>query len=164
MFPEFSKKYESSFRSILIAWIGIWTFVNIFTYIGQLISFDTYLKSSGLEVGEWFFKATGSFVGLLLGIILLFMLNAVKSYIDSAKQVTTNNIILVISCIYFIIPTLADLFGSAVFSPNQFVSRLPLTVVWLFPSITLLVMSIFYYINLAKYNEKFAKTTTPNIQ
>ena len=155
MFEEFSQKFESGFRVAVTIWISIWLVINSFTYIVRLIAFDTYLQSSGKGAGEWFFNATGSFIGLLLGILILFFLSSMKSSITKNKKTTIQGIFLVSSVVYFIKPTLADLFGTAVFAPDKFISRLPLTVVWLFPSITFLILSVIYYININKWVSRY---------
>ncbi len=155
MFEKFSATFESAFRLVVICWVVVWSVINILTYTVQ---FGTYANLNSAEKGEWLFKSFGSFIGFVLGVTLIFMFISAGRSIAAGKKVTTGMIITILSCVYFMIPTLADILGKAAFNPSQFVQDLPLLVMWFLPSITLLVLSILYTSNLGKYNNELATT------
>jgi hypothetical protein len=159
MFEKFSATFESTFRLIAISWIIVWSVINVLTYTVQ---FGTYANLTAPEKGEWLFKSLGSFIGFVLGVILIFMFISAGKAIAAGQKVTTATIITILSCIYFMIPTLADIFGMAAFNPTQFVEDLPKLIMWFLPSITLLIISIMYTSNLGKYNHELAATNSQN--
>jgi hypothetical protein len=156
MFESFSKTYESTVRTLTIIWVVIWSVINLTNYGTSLV---TYESLSGADKGVWLFNSLGAFVGFVVGILLIFLLAGVGSKIMKSKKVTTITLITIMSCVYFILPSMADIFGTAVFAPAAFINKLPKTIIWLLPSITFLLLSIFYTVNLSKYNEELETNT-----
>lgn len=154
MFESFNKKYESVVRTIVTIWISVWTFFNFFSFLISLASYSSIVGKSS-EIGFWFFNSIASFVGFVLAAVILFLLNATGKAISLNKKIKFAGLLLTMGCIYFILPTFTSLFGNALFKPNDFITYLPFTFIWLLPSLTFTVFFVIYFLNLNKYNEKF---------
>jgi hypothetical protein len=153
MFENFSKAFESGFRVMAIIWITVWSVVNLLTYG---INFATYPTLNNNQKAEWVINSLGSFIGLILGIFLIFLLVNVASTINKSKKVTTLSLITICACTYFILPTFIDIFSKALFNSSQLIDELPKIIMWILPSVTFLVLSVMYTINLSKYNQELS--------
>jgi hypothetical protein len=157
MFESFSKQYESVYRAILIIWVVVWALINGISFLYQLASYQTIVDDSN-AVGLWFFNALGSFVGLFIGIVLIFIATSIANKITKEKKVSNNTLFVSLGTVYFLLPTLSSLFGNAVFAPRDFIRNLPFVVIWFLPSLVLLILHALYFMNINKYNEKFIKS------
>ena len=152
MFPEYSKKFESGYRSFFTVWVTIWTIINITQFLFNLVDYSRIAEDPAL-VGIWLFNSIGSFIGLALGILLLFILNSVPQIVAKNKVLTNVGLITVLGVIYFLFPTFVNVLANSVFDPTQFIKWFPFTIVWLMPSLLILGLHIVYCMNLNKYNE-----------
>lgn len=152
MFPEYSKKYESGYRSFFTIWVVIWTVFNIGDFLVKLLQYES-IAGNSTKVGQWLFNSMGSFIGLALGILLLFILNSVPDVANKKKVITNVGLIMILGVVYFLFPTFVSIFGNSVFEPAQFIKWFPFTIVWLMPSLLIMGLHIVYCLNLNKYNE-----------
>ena len=155
MFPEFNKSFQNIYQSVAITWISFWMVINIFNYGANLIQFETMRNSKFFNMGQWFFQSFGAFIGLLLGLVIIFLLVSINGSINKRKAVTSNGILLAIGVIYFLLPTLTDAFGMALFNPSEFTYRVPQLFIWLLPSMTFAVFHILNFINTNKYQSEY---------
>ncbi len=112
MFPEYSKKYEAGYRSFFTIWVVIWTVFNIGDFLVKLLQYES-ISNSTTKVGQWLFNSMGSFIGLTLGILLLFILNSVPDVANKKKVMTNVGLIMVLGVVYFLFPTFVSIFGNS---------------------------------------------------
>lgn len=159
MFDSFSKHYESVYRTIITIWIIIWSIINGGVFLYSLATYST-IRDNSNEVGRWFFDSLSSLIGIGIGILLLILLNNAYSSIRKTKPVKTSNLILSLGILYFLLPSFTSLLGVSLFNPNDFIKDIPFIVIWLIPSLGLLVAHIFYSMNIGVYNESLQTSST----
>lgn len=158
MFHEYSKKFESGYRAFFTVWVVLWVTFNIGDFLYKLASYSNITENPA-EIGKWLFGSVGAFVGLALGILLLFILNSVPEIIAKNKVLTNVGLILVLGVVYFLFPTFVSVVGNSMFDPRNFIKWFPFTLVWLMPSLLILGLHIAYCVNLNKYNDSLPSTS-----
>ncbi len=151
MFETFSNRYESVFRQFFNTWVIGWGVINFFNVIYR---YSTFASQGNEATGVWFFDTLGSLLGLTLGIFLIAIMGGVPASIKKLKKVSSNNVIMILAVFYYILPTLLNIFGTAIFSSNKFVQEFPFIILWFFPSFVFLISHIFYCVNINKYNSE----------
>ena len=154
MFENFSKKFESVFRTVFIVWVCFWGFINLLTLLFQYVSFA---GNGGDDLIRWWFSILGQVVTITLGILLLFMMSNIPSRILKRKRITTIPVMIFMTVVYYLFVTCLELVSNAIFSPENFARDFIFTTAWLMPSIVLLVIHLLYYNNLMKYNEELTE-------
>ena len=160
MFEEFSYKYESSFRSFFIVWVIGWSVVN---GIRALYNYSDFAlntsQSAGIspELGLWWFNTVGQIIGLAVGIILIFWMTSVPSRISKRKKINSIGLFAGLAVLYYLFATVIDIFATAFFDPSVFGTTVIFKTAWLLPSIIILILHVFYFMNLGVYNDELEK-------
>jgi hypothetical protein len=155
MFEEFSYKFESNFRSFFIVWVLGWSVVNafrvVFNYSDYALQNNTTISP---ELGIWWFNTVGQVIGLAVGIFLIFWMSAIPSRLSKRKKINSIGLFSGLAVVYYLFATMIDVFASAIFKPETFAVDLIFKSAWLLPSVIILILHIFYFMNLGKYNEE----------
>lgn len=154
MFEEFSPRFESAFRTVLIVWVVGWAFFNGFDALRQYAEFGYTGTSTDADLLEWFFRLITSILALTLGIVLLFWSSNVPNRIKKLRPITNVSLFMGLTVVYYLFPTLSKIVIDAAFGDAaSFLRTFIFNSAWLFPSIIFLVFHLLYYMNINKYNE-----------
>lgn len=154
MFEEFSPRFESAFRTVLIVWVVGWAFFNGFDALRQYVEFGYSATSTDADLLEWFLRLITSILALTLGIVLLFWSSNVPNRIKKLRPITNISIFMGLTVVYYLFPTLSKIVIDAAFGDaTSFLRTFIFNAAWLFPSIIFLVFHLLYYMNINKYNE-----------
>lgn len=89
MFDEFSTKYESTFKTIFILWVVLWSIINFFTILRNYASYantSSFIGTEYVGLGHWWFATFGTIIGFSIGIFLLFWTASISSRIEKNRR------------------------------------------------------------------------------
>ncbi len=157
MFENFSTKFESVFRVIFIVWVCLWGGLDVATLLTKYASFDMNTIKMD-DLGRWWLSTFGTLIGVVLGVLLLFLMASIPSRIAEQKPIKTITLMTVLTCFYYLTVTAIKIFTSLIFNsdPTQIIRELAFLSMWIMPSIIMLVIHMFYYTNLGVYNRELA--------
>ncbi len=158
MFETFSKTFESTFRTIFICWVCLWGFFNMVSLFISYASFST--TASNTSVASWGLNTLGDILTLTFGIVLFCMMIATAGNIAKNKKVTNIPLMTGLAVLYYLFRTIMQILGEAIYRPETFGKQFIFLVMWLLPSIILMVIHIIYFNNLGKYNEELRHPKT----
>lgn len=155
---EFSPKFESVFRVFFIIWVCFWGVIDIFTLLGNYAAINVG-EITTTNLGEWWVNILSTLVGITCGMVLLFIMTTIPSRIAKSKKITKIGLMTTLAVVYYLFPTFADIFASALFDAVNFPIEFARLSAWLLPSIIMLVFHIAYFSDLRAFNRELGSKT-----
>ena len=152
MSENFSKNFENTFRIFFICWVSFWAVINT---VNLLVSYAVFERANtSNQIAAWGLDTFGQILTITFGIVLFCMMIGVPSRINALKKITNITTMTVLAVFYYLLFTLIKTFSLAMFKPENFAKDFIFQMLWLLPSIIILVFHMLYFANLRKHNEE----------
>lgn len=154
MLENFSKKFESVFRVFFLFWVSFWFIINL---VDLGITYTGYQNFSDSQLIGWLFKIFGQVITIVIGIFLVFLMSGVPKKITNNQPITNISYITALAVCYYLVANILNIGTILILQPDNAFRNIVFQLGWLLPSIIILVLHIFYTLNLSAFNSELNK-------